>query len=286
MPASRGVMTNGGLLTTRSNRSPATGSSIEPSRVSTTPSEGLRLSAALNRVKARARSSTSVATTTRVCRAACSAWIPHPVPRSSTRSTGRRIVSWARVRDAPPIPSTCPAGRTAPPRATSDGSEAIHQSNAPRSSSALYGEKLDHGGDGAGTGAGGAGMGGAGARAVTGVRDRSCDEPQLHQPSHPYPWEGSLDPGGGQILAELEQPHEGRTQIGLVLLERATRRHGLLPVECSRSDGAEQVTDGLHGERSEILEQRRPQSAERLGVRDRRGYVGRALHRISLGRGP
>ena len=42
MPGVRGVMTNGGLLTTRSNRSSATGSSIDPSRSSSGPTAGER----------------------------------------------------------------------------------------------------------------------------------------------------------------------------------------------------------------------------------------------------
>ena len=48
----RGVMTNGGLLTTSPNRSPATGSSIDPERTSHSASSR----AALKRAKARARS--------------------------------------------------------------------------------------------------------------------------------------------------------------------------------------------------------------------------------------
>ena len=115
IPGVRGVMTNGGLLTTRSNRSSATGSSIDPSRSSSvTPA-----SAALNRANASARREMSVPTTRRECRDACSAWIPHPVPRSSTCSRGSRTVTCASVVDAPPTPSTwsvrsaCPGGQLA-----------------------------------------------------------------------------------------------------------------------------------------------------------------------------
>ena len=59
-PATRGVMTNGGFETMRSNSSPATGSNSDPRRVSMplTP-----FSRAFSRVKRSARSDTSVATT-------------------------------------------------------------------------------------------------------------------------------------------------------------------------------------------------------------------------------
>ena len=85
-------MTNGGLETTRSNSSPATGSSSEPRRRLTRSSSlaGSRCSAAalssrLKRVNARARSEMSVAVT---CSAWCSrwkVWMPQPVPRSRAR---------------------------------------------------------------------------------------------------------------------------------------------------------------------------------------------------------
>ena len=77
-------MTNGGLLTTRSNRSLATGSSRFPARRST----GTSASAVVKRAKARARSERSVATTVPLCPARCRACTPQPVPRSRARPTG------------------------------------------------------------------------------------------------------------------------------------------------------------------------------------------------------
>ncbi len=98
-----GEITNGGLVATRSNSSPATGSKKEPARTSrlSTP-----LRAALNRVSRSARSLTSVATTVPECVARCSAWTPQPVPRSSERPTGARVVSWASEVAAELIPRT------------------------------------------------------------------------------------------------------------------------------------------------------------------------------------
>ncbi len=99
-----GEMTNGGLVAIRSNRSPRTGSNREPSRTST--GAGTSLSAALKRARRSARGLTSVATTSALCRARCSAWTPQPVPRSSDRCTGSRSVSWARDVEAELMPST------------------------------------------------------------------------------------------------------------------------------------------------------------------------------------
>ncbi len=119
----RGVMTNGGLLTTSPNRSPATGSSIEPARTSQSASSR----AALNRANASARSDRSVTTTSSACPSRCSAWTPHPVPRSRARSTCGRGVHDARVVEAPPMPSTW-FSRRGRRVATSPRSEATHQS--------------------------------------------------------------------------------------------------------------------------------------------------------------
>ncbi len=63
-------------------------------------------SSALSRANPRARSEMSVATTRRAQRRACRAWMPHPVPRSSTESTGSGSCSPLSVTDAPPTPST------------------------------------------------------------------------------------------------------------------------------------------------------------------------------------
>ena len=112
-------MTNGGLETTSSNSSPATGSSRDPSRRLTRASRsaGSRcsspaLSSRLNRVNARARSEMSVAVT---CSAWCSrwkVWMPQPVPRSRALATCRRAVTWTRVVEACPIPRTWSWRRT------------------------------------------------------------------------------------------------------------------------------------------------------------------------------
>ena len=115
-------MTNGGLETIRSKRSPATGSNRLPARVSiaSTP-----LSSAFSRVKARARSEMSVATIRSTVWRARRAWMPHPVPMSSPRPAGVSSWSPARVSEAPPAPSTCDSG-SGPPSAASSRSLAIH----------------------------------------------------------------------------------------------------------------------------------------------------------------
>ena len=95
-------MTKGGLLTTRSNASPVTGSNSEPSRRSHCWPD----SAAVTAASSSARRLRSVATTEAACRPRCSAWTPHPVPRSSARATRSRGVMRASVSDAPPTPST------------------------------------------------------------------------------------------------------------------------------------------------------------------------------------
>ena len=79
-----GEITYGGLETTRSNVSPATGSNRLPWRSSMF---SIRLSAALKAAYASARAFTSVATTLSACCARSSAWTPEPVPRSSARPT-------------------------------------------------------------------------------------------------------------------------------------------------------------------------------------------------------
>ncbi len=129
-PATRGVITNGGFDTIRSNCSPATGSNREPRRVSI-PSTSF--SSALSRVNRSARSDTSVATTCAMSRRARSDWMPHPAPRSRPRPTGVDSCSPARVSDAPPTPSTWSSG-SAPPSAASSRSLAIHHWPEPRSS--------------------------------------------------------------------------------------------------------------------------------------------------------
>ena len=98
-PSVRGVMTNGGFDTTRSNASPRTGWSIDPARRSTsTPA-----SAALNR-RRRAHAATHPWPPPGRCGRACRAWIPDPVPRSSVRPRWSRTVRPASVawRRRPP----------------------------------------------------------------------------------------------------------------------------------------------------------------------------------------
>lgn len=121
-------MTKGGLETIRSYVSSATGSKSEPSRRS---AAGAPESARVSLVKPRARGLRSVAVTPVACCAACSAWIPDPVPRSSARPTGVRTVIPASVVDAPPTPSTTPSSwlpiPPAPPT-PHPGSETMNQS--------------------------------------------------------------------------------------------------------------------------------------------------------------
>ena len=136
----RGVMTNGGLDTTRSKLRPPTGCSRLPRRRSSErPANGpplaAALRAALSRVTRRQRAEVSVAVTSAACVASWNACTPQPVPMSSARRTGSRGVQRASVVEAPPTPSTW-SGRSG--RAVCTGwvrSEASHHS----SSSAAYG---------------------------------------------------------------------------------------------------------------------------------------------------
>ncbi|BDZ55797.1 hypothetical protein GCM10025870_28700 [Agromyces marinus] len=91
------------------------------------------LSRAFRRAYRRARSEMSLAITRSLKRAACIAWMPHPVPRSKLVPTGRCSMSPLSVVDAPPTPSTYRSG-SGPPVASSPGSDAIHQFPVPRRS--------------------------------------------------------------------------------------------------------------------------------------------------------
>ena len=209
-------MTKGGLLTTSPNRSPATGSSIEPARTSQSASSR----AALNRAKASARSDRSVTTTSSACPSRCSACTPHPVPRSRARSTCGRGVHDARVVEAPPMPSTW-FSRSGRRVATSPRSEATHQSTP----SEAYGRRSH--------------------RATTASPSGST------RPER----DGSVDAEGGQRgrglgdvdrVAEGEQPHQGRA--------RRARGGGhplggqrLVAVEGGGGQRAEQLGDARDG---------------------------------------
>ena len=98
-----GEITNGGLVVIRSNVSSRTGSKNQPGRTSMF---GASLRAALNSAAHTARALMSVATTASAWVARCSAWTPHPVPRSRARETGSRSVSWASEVAAGLMPST------------------------------------------------------------------------------------------------------------------------------------------------------------------------------------
>ena len=87
-----------------------------------------------------ARSEMSVATTRSAKRDACIAWMPQPVPRSSTLPAGVGSISPASVIEAPPTPSTC-CSPSAPPIASSPRSERIHHSPLPRASVNAYGRR-------------------------------------------------------------------------------------------------------------------------------------------------
>ena len=121
-------ITNGGLVTTRSNRSPATGSYRSPARSSYATCD----SSAVSRAIASARSLTSVATTSPACAARCSDCTPQPVPRSSARPTGSRTASCASVVEAGLIPSTWSVPtRRLPPSSPGVRSHTTHQSAVP-----------------------------------------------------------------------------------------------------------------------------------------------------------
>ena len=86
----------------------------------------------------------SVATTESARRRACRAWMPHPVPRSSTRPVSPGNCRPLSVTDAPPTPSTW-SGRSGPRVASSPRSLAIHQAPAPRESTKEYGRRSTSG---------------------------------------------------------------------------------------------------------------------------------------------
>jgi hypothetical protein len=139
-------MTYGGFDTTRSKRSPASGSSRLPRRRSRVrPSNGppraAAFSPALKSAMARQREETSVATTSALWVARWNAWTPQPVPTSAARRTGRRGVQRARVVEAPPTPSTWSARRGRTSAAGRVRSDASHHS----SSSAPYGASSSSG---------------------------------------------------------------------------------------------------------------------------------------------
>ena len=97
---------------------------------------GASLRAALNSAAHTARALMSVATTASAWVARCSAWTPHPVPRSRARATGSRSVSWASEVAAGLMPSTwSSATRTFGPSRPGVRSETTHRSR----SSVAYG---------------------------------------------------------------------------------------------------------------------------------------------------
>ncbi len=116
--ARQGRSRRGGLETTRSKRSPATGWNRDPAR----RSQCWPLSRAVAAASASARGFVSVAVTDPECEKQCSAWIPQPVPRSSVRPTGARITAFASEIDAAPMPSTW-SGRTGPGRTSESRSD-------------------------------------------------------------------------------------------------------------------------------------------------------------------
>ena len=97
-------MTNGGLATTSSKRSPSTGANRSPCSTET-----LRISliSIVRVAHAVARGFRSEATTRRLCADACRAWTPHPVPRSKALEISRRMVAPANAIVDALTPSTC-----------------------------------------------------------------------------------------------------------------------------------------------------------------------------------
>ena len=103
-----GEITNGGLVVIRSNVSSATGSKKQPARTSMF-GDVVEGRVELRHPQRRA-ALMSVATTASAWVARCSAWTPHPVPRSRARPTGSRSVSWASEVAAGLMPSTWSVG--------------------------------------------------------------------------------------------------------------------------------------------------------------------------------
>ena len=139
IPGVRGVMTNGGLLTTRSNRSSATGSSIDPCAqldAPHRPGERRVEPGERERPPRDVGADHPARVPRRVQRLdpAAGAEVEHAV------ALGSRTVTCASVVDAPPTPSTWSV-RSACPVASSPRSDAIHQSTSPPPSTAVYGRR-------------------------------------------------------------------------------------------------------------------------------------------------
>ncbi len=106
----------------RSNRRRATGANQSPWSSSTSSSFKANVACA-NRS---ALADVSVAVIRCAYLLACSAWTPLPVPRSSTLSTGRRLVARTRLSEACPTPSTW-SGAAGLPACSGSRSDTTHQ---------------------------------------------------------------------------------------------------------------------------------------------------------------
>ena len=96
-------MTNGGLATISSKRSPSTGANRSPCCTETL---AMSLISIVRVAHAVARGFRSEATTRRLCADACRACTPHPVPRSKALEISRRMVAPANAIVDALTPST------------------------------------------------------------------------------------------------------------------------------------------------------------------------------------
>ena len=271
-PGARGVITNGGFDTIRSNRSPATGSKRLPSRNST-PS--MPFSSTFRRARRSARSEMSVATIRSAKRDACIAWIPHPVPRSSTVRAGVGTMRPASVSDAPPTPSTC-CSPSAWPSATSPRSDRIHQCPSPRASENAYGRRSSRARtDAAVPSSWGAAPSVAWSPAapvpevvdgVVGV-DRA-QESELDRAADAERGQRVRGLRRGHREAEHEQLRERREIGGCPVgraprVEHASRRHALAPMQCGRGIRPPERLERGHREpgRTEVVAEPREEGA-------------------------
>lgn len=213
-------MTNGGLDTIRSNVSSSrTGSNSEPSRRS---AAGAPDRARVSAVMCRARGLRSVAVTRVACRAACSAWIPEPVPRSRAAETGVRTVIPASVVDAPPTPRTTPSALLPIPCGPADGAAQVGHDEPVLAVRAAEGPDVDGGGD----------VVLARARQPAGLHARVHGQHVLHARV------------GNRLLEqeETDKDLQWRVPAG------RAQRHGLAAREGRVRGGAEQVEETVGGE--------------------------------------
>ena len=201
----------------------------------------------------------SVPTTRRECRDACSAWIPQPVPRSSTCSRASRTVTCASVVDAPPTPSTWSVRSALPGGQLAQvGRDPPVDLPAPVDGGVRA--QVDAGAD------------------VVAV-DLDQAEPRGARPR------SSVGSARSSVRARRRRPEQERADqrrddvVGS-RCGRAQRRHGLLAVQRVGGDRPEHLLDAgdaVPGRR-QVVAERRDERRHRAGARRARSHEPRSHH--------